>query len=485
MDYARTTYNRNPALFTERVLGGAFPDQTYMVSPAYGINGLEQHHHKVILKIEGSEPLKVRMGYYSRDDVDNMLAQSYNSFGWTLAPGTHTLEFEARYGNRDWNWWMYEAGKDARISEINHTYYEGPTSWLAERPIQQVDFMGGRARYYLSTPPNQEIDRKYPLIVSVGGSGELGDDGAILTQVDPACILRKDYKTYTDFPAFYCTYQVPTSGFDGSLNPEYPYPYHSGWNQYYGVGTYGMVGLRLLVTKLLVEYPDIDPKRLYLTGFSGGAKLCFEALKAQRDIWAAVVPCAGWPIGNAYNDIENHPNWDTPFDIPNGLSYKNRLKREISQNMHTGVLIGAGSSDGMRFGSMAYEKLARDLGRQVIYREYPSSHGGTSKRVWGDFGNVEWLMAQRLPDVIPTDPYPDFKYETSTKEETMDINLRALGQGYFKVIVNGSVMSQHVQEREASQEAINAKLADPTAEVVYKHDYEVVVETNITTPNEY
>ena len=475
MDYSRTTYQRDPSTFTEfspsENADPKFHNRTFMVSEAYGVDGLEQHHHKVKLTIAGEAPLKVYMGYFHRPDTVGMFSKYYNSFEWTLHPGTHEFEFEARYGSRDYNWWFYEVGGSV-ISQIEHTYYEGNTSWLAEKPIQQVEFFGGRARYYLSTPPNPVAGEKYPLIVSVGGSGELGDDGAILNQTDPACIIRKNYKRFTQFPAYYATYQVPFDrDFENWPAFQSEHPYHSGWHRYYGVDSPGMYGLRLLVAKLTTEYPDIDPERLYLTGFSGGGLLCFEALKAQRDLWAAIVPTAGWPIGQAYENVVNNQYWDNPYN--GGLSLKERLLREMKQNKHTPLLIGNGSSDSMRYSCFEYEYLAEALDREVTHKIYPTSHTGVSKRVWSDFENLEWLMAQRLPAVIPPDPYPDFNYG---ERDIMNINLRALDHGKFAVIVNGEIKSEHVQEREASQEAINAKLADPTAEVSYKHNYSVMVD---------
>lgn len=47
--------------------------------------------------------------------------------------------------------------------------------------------------------------------------------------------------------------------------------------------------------------------------------------------------------------------------------------------------------------------------------------------------------------------------------------------GYFQVMLNGVVLSRHTAEREAIENANDAKLANPDADVRYSHDYEVVV----------
>ena len=56
------------------------------------------------------------------------------------------------------------------------------------------------------------------------------------------------------------------------------------------------------------------------------------------------------------------------------------------------------------------------------------------------------------------------------------IDLRAIGSGYFRVLVDGTEVSKHLQEREAAQEAETHKRAAPDSVVEYVHDYRVVAE---------
>lgn len=51
----------------------------------------------------------------------------------------------------------------------------------------------------------------------------------------------------------------------------------------------------------------------------------------------------------------------------------------------------------------------------------------------------------------------------------------ALNSGYFRVIVNGTEVSQHLAEREAEEKAMAIKAKDPALKVSYRHDYEVEI----------
>lgn len=61
------------------------------------------------------------------------------------------------------------------------------------------------------------------------------------------------------------------------------------------------------------------------------------------------------------------------------------------------------------------------------------------------------------------------------------MKLTAIGSGYFRVFKDGIEVSKHTSEREAIEAAVNLEDAAPTASVTYKHDYEVKVESEVTT----
>ncbi|MGB0878673.1 MAG: hypothetical protein ACPGXI_16680, partial [Mycobacterium sp.] len=64
----------------------------------------------------------------------------------------------------------------------------------------------------------------------------------------------------------------------------------------------------------------------------------------------------------------------------------------------------------------------------------------------------------------------------------MGIDFTARGSGYFRVFVNGDVISQHTTEREALERATEVELEDPSRHVHVTHDYTVDVEATGSTP---
>jgi hypothetical protein len=58
------------------------------------------------------------------------------------------------------------------------------------------------------------------------------------------------------------------------------------------------------------------------------------------------------------------------------------------------------------------------------------------------------------------------------------LDYTATGGGYYEVTVDGALLSKHLTEREAIENANVAKLANPSADVRYRHNYEVVVDLN-------
>ena len=410
--------------------------KTFLVSPAIGTAGKEQNHHYVEIEIEGraGSTINIHMGHAP---VESQYDRLFTTYYYTIdflnrTPGTFIKDFSAQYGGRRFNWWLIEIKPDVKVTQIKHSWYESPegvnTSWMHD-PVKTHEFMGGRMHYSVSYPCDydSEEDRLYPLVLSVGGSGELGDDKRILTQIDPGCIItkRRDFFENDKYRAFHVTLQVPyyTSFPEDQPVPEPEmYPYHDGWSRYYHERGYGMIGAREIVNMLLAD-PDhkIDPNRIYLTGFSGGGLFTFEGVKGLRDILAAAVPCAAWPIAGAYSDPTTHYHWEVPYDGKDSI--RDRLRKEMLRSHHIPTIVGVGTNDNMKYGSRAWQAMAEELGRDSQLKEYPTSHGGSPKLVWGDPANVEWLFSQTKSADTPEDPYPDADY-TLFNLESINIELR-------------------------------------------------------------
>jgi polyhydroxybutyrate depolymerase len=141
----------------------------------------------------------------------------------------------------------------------------------------------GRSRYYLlNLPPNYEGSGKIPLVIFLHGAGG---------QVSQA---EKDYH-FTDKgnnENFAVVYPEGVQSEEGLLHLRY-------WNAG-GCCKYAMDNniddvkfIRLLIDELLQKYPNLDSKKIYATGISNGAMMCYRLAVELSDKIAAIAPVSG------------------------------------------------------------------------------------------------------------------------------------------------------------------------------------------------
>lgn len=147
---------------------------------------------------------------------------------------------------------------------------------------------GEKINYRLLKPEKPLKGKKYPLVLFLHGAGERGDDnekqllwgsGMWLNPVNrekyPCYVLfpqcpAEAFWAYNPPPAFKNPYMMP-------LNPEIPPVFQA-------------------LTELLESYikmPQIDEKRIYITGLSMGGMAAFDLLVRFPEKLAAVVPICG------------------------------------------------------------------------------------------------------------------------------------------------------------------------------------------------
>ena len=460
--------------------------KTFLMSPAFGKAGKEQNHHSVEIKIEGREfdKINVHMGHAP---VDTQIDRVYSTYYYTidfigLTAGTFKKDYPAAYGNRRFNWWLIEVNPNVKVTEIKHTYHQCPdgiTTWWMHEGHFTHEFMGGRMHYAISYPPNYDSEdktKKYPLMISVAGSGELGDDKRYLNQIDPGCIITRYYDFYTEFPCIHVSIQIPYyNSFTEPLPEPEMYPYHDGWSRYYHERGYGAVGCKEIIDKLVAD-PDynIDTDRLYCSGLSGGGLFSFEMLKGGRDYFAAVVPTAAWAIGRAYENVFNNSNWDTPYP-DGGDSLKERLRKEIMISKHIPTLIAVGGADNMKYGSEAFKIVAEEEGLDCQLQIYPNvKHAGASKVCWGKRENVEWLFSQTKKKDIPVDPYPDRDFTKPPVEPIKYISIEQESAEYI-VLVDDAEVFRSNDFYEALNRGLQEKQDNPGFRVDFKEAIHKVI----------
>lgn len=464
---------------TESTVTPELRGKTCYVSPAFGVLGKERNHHSIEVKSEGPGFVNFYMGHApnaNKDQYDKVFSTYYYTVDF-LRVGIpfYKKDYPAAYGGRAFNWWIVEANQTRKITEIKHTYHQCPdglsTHWLHDHPVKSYSYMGGSMKYSMSYPPDYDSEdktKKYPLVISVGGSASLGNNGNILTQTDPGCVIVREYNHFFNYPAFHLTIQIPFgSEFTEKIEfNKHDSRYHPSYITSYGQHYYGAIGCRGLINQLLSD-PDhnIDSDRIYLTGFSGGGLFSYEMLMGGRDIFAAIIPIAAWAIGGPYSNVLADTKWNSPLvetigikfidgshsgivfkaissdgsnvvlqDVNNtsftisiplielqlkteavykesGESYKDRLTKEFLRGKHIPTIVAAGSNDDMKYGTEAYKIVSDENGGNCQMQILAGAgHTSTTQAFWAKEENVKWMFNQVKIQNIPIDPYPDGDY---------------------------------------------------------------------------
>jgi predicted esterase len=168
----------------------------------------------------------------------------------------------------------------------------GLESFLANDPIasqlerRTVDAYGGELDYYLLAPQDYDNAQSYPLVLSLHGAGERGDNPAPILPYNGAYEFME---TAADYSYFMLTPQLPENRF--------------WWEPAF------KQALLALVAATQEEY-SIDPARIYVTGLSLGAFGLWELVSETPDTFAAGISISSGPSGpiNA-SKIAHIPFW--------------------------------------------------------------------------------------------------------------------------------------------------------------------------------
>jgi len=255
-------------------------------------------------------------------------------------------------------------------------------------------------------PKNYNPRKSYPLVLTVSGSGGMGSDNS--KNMEMVGLARQLFiKYYNDekFDCFSLVPQVPTSKtIPAPWHPKGPKGtpdiYHSSFSMVNENSWYTQATLALIQSMIKDLSCNIDPDRIYFSGFSLGGKACWEFLKGGREIFAAGLACGSWPIGQPYSEPSQ--------------AQLARLKLEVKRYKHIPVHIFAGEADNMKLPSKILNEIIIDQGGKSTYTEFPkASHVSSANKVWANTKYIEWLMKQnRSENPKPAkDPYPNGKYD--------------------------------------------------------------------------
>lgn len=219
--------------------------------------------------------------------------------------------------------------------------------------------VGGESyRYQLYLPADFDPARRWPVILSLHGSGEAGTDGVAQTTIGFGDAVRR---AGGRFPA--------VAVFPQSRAPE------GRWDA-------PMLRQALRALDQTVAECGGDEDRLYLTGISMGANGAWRAALAHPRRFAALVPVCGWLT------VPRLLRW-------NRAGVSRRAARRL-RHLPTWVFHGARDQVVSVEGSRTMVEALRAAGaRELRYTEYPDVGHGAWDPAYAEPGLVPWLLAQR------------------------------------------------------------------------------------------
>jgi len=152
--------------------------------------------------------------------------------------------------------------------------------------------------YRLMRPTDIEPGKRYPLIVSLHGSGGVGDDNLSNLRFWNGVMAKPEWRR--NYAAFVLTPQRRPGGIWG------PKPDVPGAEDLYVRDDLKLVFE--IIAKLQEEFP-IDEKRIYALGSSGGGAGTWNIIAARPEMFAAAIPVCGRFNPDYASKLANLPIW--------------------------------------------------------------------------------------------------------------------------------------------------------------------------------
>ncbi len=351
--------------------------------------GFELNLDELTVKFEGEGTLEAGIVYNYKDDFQQAIEKNIFT-GFRRVASDKANRFYNRYKGAKYAWIVLSAQGKIKLTGLKHSCNIVKGGQYGHIP-REYRFEHGSLLYRIMYPKNYDPSKKYPLVISVHGSGGVGSDNS--KNMEMTILARYLYISYYDDPEFECFSIVPQIPDDKSIPaPYYPNGSKGVYSRTYhpaislstvnATGWYTKATLSLVHEMLNSPELSIDPSRVYYSGFSYGGKACWEFLKADPDLFAGAICCAGWPIG-------------MPYKAPNEVQFE-RLKSEVTGYKKVPVYITAGEKDGMRLGSkVVYDEIIRQGGKSIYKEIKNADHVQSSTKTWSDKGIVEWLFDQK------------------------------------------------------------------------------------------
>ncbi|MBN2378063.1 MAG: hypothetical protein JXD22_16820 [Sedimentisphaerales bacterium] len=360
------------------------------VSPAINFGPrYELNLHRVSVTFSGSGTVEIGLAHDAEGDLNTALGKNHLHSPFQKVQSDLEIKIVSNYRGEHNAWIMLKISGSVKISQIRYTCWRGKDT-LYGHVAGEFEFHQVKLPFRLMFPKNYDPKKKYPLVLSVHGSGGVGSDN--VKNMEMVILGTSLFTRYYDDKSFECFSLVPqvlpqsaipapfwpkgTRGQpDRLFHPDWPIVNAEGW----------FVQGSLALIEEMIKDPrySIDSDRVYYSGFSLGGKACWEFLKADPNIFAAAMCGAGWAMGR-------------PVENPTGALLE-RLKQEVQIYKHIPTYIFVGEKDRlMLMGSRAVHKEILAQGGQSNYVEFPQTdHVATAGKAWTNPEYLEWLFRQK------------------------------------------------------------------------------------------
>ena len=213
-----------------------------------------------------------------------------------------------------------------------------------------VNSRGDSLQYRLMMPLEYDSSKKYPLVVSLHGSGGRGTDNArqLVTSLSPHLLSKPENRK--KYPAFLFVPQCPPRSWWGGIS-----------------GLPGVDSILIESILALEKEFSIDENRRYLTGVSMGGYGTWHLIGKWPQMFAAAVPIAGEGDPAIARNMINVPLW---------------------------AFHGAKDGNVPVSGSREMIEAIKKAGGDPRYTEYPDGAHNIGEQIINTPELLDWLFAQ-------------------------------------------------------------------------------------------
>ena len=351
----------------------------------------ELNHHRVSITFGGRGSVELSLAHSNNSDLDQAIKAKHLHSPFKKCKSDEQSYISSPYKGERFVWLCISAGPDLNVTAVRYTCWRGKDT-LYGHVGAYFRFGGSKLPYRLMYPRNYDPGRAYPLVLTVPSSGGIGSNNVKnMEMVGLAGFLFNKYYFDDELACFSVVPELPPHANipapyfpKGPLGKPHPL-YHPGNFHVNEKGWYTQASLALIAELLGCGELNIDPNRVYFSGFSYGGKGCWEFLKAAPERFAAALSVGGWAIGKPYTE-------------PRGMLLQ-ELAKEVARYKHVPVWIFAGEKDGMSLSSRAVHKELLKQGANAQYTEFPGTdHISSAGKAWGNQKHISWLFQQKRPN---------------------------------------------------------------------------------------